>query len=126
MVERLRRHALPQQSKAGRTLHQCLVSAGQYARECEADAKGEQGIQRIRRHRKSFRYTANLHCFAKSRGRRHIILKEGLTALAAPVGGAWVAIRSKLVKAYDNSLPHGIFACDSAPLPPRTLIVLRS
>jgi hypothetical protein len=30
------------------------------------------------------------------------------------------------VKAYDNSLPHGIFACDSAPLPPRTLIVLRS
>ena len=82
--ESLRRHALLQQSEAGRAFYQGLIAAGQRAREGKADAKGEQGIQRIRRHQKALPLhnanSGNCPCIAKLAGCRHTILKERLTA----------------------------------------------
>ena len=102
--ERLRRHALPEQSEPRRAMHQHLVSAGQGAGQCEADAQGEQGIQRIRRHRWHFRYTGDAHCFAKSADRRYIILKKGLTAERGTAARAWLASAAIRAKSCGNSV----------------------
>ena len=112
--KRLRRHALLQQPETRRPLHHRLISAGQRAGERKADAQGEQGIQRIRRHRNtSATQQRTAPCFAKLAGRRHSILKERLTAAAGTAFAHGCGARLPRNHA-EIPLPHGIFAGDSA------------
>ena len=74
--------ALLQQAEAGGTLYQGLIAAGERACERKANAKREQGIQRIGRHRRSFAtHTRNPPCIAKLAPPPHH-LKKRLTAAA--------------------------------------------
>src|SRR5450759_1346144 len=68
--------------------------------------------------------TQHGHCFAKSAARRHIILKERLTA-GRERGRSMAGAGFDRRKPYGNSMAHGIFEADSAePLdPPRNDIL---
>src|SRR5207253_590033 len=71
-------------------LRQGLISAGKGACEGKADAQGEQGIQRIGRHLKIFRYTTTGPCIANLAGCRHSILKERLTSENGTAARTWL------------------------------------
>jgi hypothetical protein len=83
--ERLRRRALLQQAETCRPLQQRLIAAGESARHRKSEAERQQGIQRIRRHGRSFAKQSNDRPrFAKCAAARHQILKERLTARPEP------------------------------------------
>jgi hypothetical protein len=46
-----------QQPEAGRAFEEGLISAGKRTREGKSDAQGKEGVQRVRRHQRSIRYT---------------------------------------------------------------------
>ena len=110
----LRHRPLLQQPKSRGTLHQRLISAGECARQREADAKREQGIQRICRHRTLFYWPQNPPCFANLAAGRHIILKERLTAAGSNRGPRMARGTLDLARPCGNPMAHGIFAADSA------------